>query len=64
MRKITDEQMNTLASYMKDDIREELHLQISPCSNKEFIRAYLKKDPEFAALLEEEFKIDTDELLV
>ena len=53
-RKITDEDMKNIATYMDDEIREELHSKLAPCSHEEFIDAYLDKvkfdcDDDFAS---------------
>lgn len=53
--KITEEIMYDIASYMDDKIREDLHAELAPCEPEEFLRAYLKKDPEFEELLNNEF---------
>lgn len=55
-RRITDKDMSNIASYMDDDIREDLHGDLAPCSNEEFINEYLKRDPEFMDLLKTEFE--------
>lgn len=52
---ITDDMMNVIGSYMDDDIREEIHGEMAPCTPDEFLTAYLEKDPEFRDLLENEF---------
>lgn len=52
---LPDEIMDNIASYMNDEIREELHLDLCPCSNKNFLRAYIEKDPSFTDLLKSEF---------
>lgn len=52
---ITNEMMNVIGSYMDDDIREEIHGEMAPCTPDEFLTAYLEKDPEFRDLLENEF---------
>ena len=57
MKKISNEAMDTIASYMNDDIREELHFKLAPCSNRTFLKAYCKRDPEFTELLKNEFDI-------
>ena len=44
---------DTVASYMDDDIREELHVELCPCSNEEFLARYLERDPDFIKILEE-----------
>lgn len=59
-RAITNEDMNEIASYMDDEIREELHSQLAPCSHEEFIQAYLEKDPEFIEILQNEFDFEED----
>lgn len=56
--KLTDELMTTIASYMDDEIREDLHQDIAPCSNEEFITRYVERDKDFAELLENEFGIE------
>lgn len=43
---------DTVASYMNDDIREELHIELCPCSNEEFLARYLERDPDFIKILE------------
>lgn len=56
--RIGNELMGTIASYMMDEIREDLHQEIAPCSNEEFINKYLERDPEFSKILESEFEIE------
>lgn len=57
MKKISNETMDTIASYMNDDIREELHFKLAPCNNRTFLEVYCKRDPEFTELLKNEFNI-------
>lgn len=57
MKKISNETMNTIASYMDNEIREELHFKLAPCSHRRFLKAYCKRDPEFTELLKNEFNI-------
>lgn len=64
-RKITDEDMKNIATYMDDEIREELHSKLAPCSHEEFIDAYLDKvkfdcDDDFEEILYSEFDFDPD----
>ena len=54
-RRITQEDMNSIGSYMDDEIREDLHNQLAPCSPELFISAYLERDPDFLVLLQSEF---------
>ena len=57
MRKISNEIMENICTYMNDDIREELHFKLAPCSNRTFLKAYCERDPEFTELLKKEFDI-------
>ena len=43
---------DAVASYMDDDIREELHVELCPCSNEMFLARYLERDPGFIKILE------------
>lgn len=43
---------------MNDEIREELHSQLVPCSNERFLIEYVKRDPMFETLLKDEFSIE------
>lgn len=44
---VTMEIMNEVATYMNDEIREDIHLEKSPCTNEEFLIAYCNADPDF-----------------
>ena len=57
-RKITNEDMSNIASYMDDEIRERLNSELAPCGNEEFIAAYLEEDPEFIEILKDEFEFE------
>lgn len=52
--------MDTIASYMDDNIREDLHFRIAPCSPDLFLREYIKRDPDFVDLLKSEFSIEME----
>lgn len=54
-RTITDEDMRNIADYMDDTIREELHSKLAPCTNEEFLRAYIDRDPDILDILRNEF---------
>ena len=47
---ITQELMDIIATYMNDDIREDLHFRLAPCEPDLFLREYVKRDPEFEKL--------------
>lgn len=37
-----------IVSYMDDDIREQVHFELAPCTATEFMERYLELDEEFA----------------
>ena len=55
--KITQTLSDTIATYMDDEIREEVHSELAPCKPEEFLNRYVELDPEFKNLLESEFRI-------
>lgn len=50
--------IDAIASYMNDEIRERVHFELAPCTPTEFLRRYLTLDPDFADLLSAEFGIE------
>ena len=42
---------DAITSYMNDDLREEVHAELAPCSPKDFLARYLELDPDFQDLL-------------
>ena len=48
----------SIVNLMDDDKREEAHLRVAPCTDKEFLEEYLKLDPEFEEVLWMEFDIE------
>lgn len=49
---------DAIVNYMDDDIRERVHNELAPCTNKEFLDRYLELDEDFTDLLYSEFSID------
>ena len=47
-----------VANYMDDDIREQVHTELAPCTNRQFIERYIQLDPNFELLLIKEFSIE------
>jgi len=43
---------------MNDEIREKLHRVLAPCTPEDFLKAYVKEDPDFEDLLYSEFSIE------
>ena len=58
MNKITQDLLDEIATYMNDDIRESLHGDYD--NPKEFLKAYVEKDPDFKEILETEFHIECE----
>ncbi len=44
------ETWESIASYMNDDIREQVHFELAPCTATEFMERYLELDEEFAEI--------------
>lgn len=57
-RTITNEDMASIASYMDDEIREQVHSELTPCSHEEFIKRYLELDESFVDILKREFEFE------
>ena len=57
MDKISNETMENICAYMNDEIREELHSKLAPCSNRTFLKEYCKCDKKNKKLLKNEFDI-------
>lgn len=55
---LTQEKLDDIALYMDEDIREELHGKLAPCTPEAFLHAYIEKVPEFEELLKNEFSIE------
>lgn len=58
---LTQHQMDAIATYMDDDIREDLHFKPAPCDPELFLSEYVKKVPDFAELLKSEFGIELED---
>ena len=55
---ITDNVMDAIVVLMDDVIREKVHGELAPCTNREFLVRYCELVPEFADVLNSEFSID------
>lgn len=56
--KLTNDLMDTIATYMDDEKRKQVYFELAPCSQEEFLKRYLELDPDFAKLLYNEFGIE------
>lgn len=55
------EALDVIATYMKDDIREDLHFRLAPCEPIVFLQEYCKRDVGFKNVLKTEFGIEMEE---
>ena len=58
--KLSEELLDTIATYMDDEKRERVHFELAPCEPEEFLKRYLELDPEFKGVLKTEFSIELD----
>lgn len=55
---VEDDIMDAIVVLMDDDVREKVHGELAPCTNREFLVRYCELVPEFADVLNSEFSID------
>lgn len=60
IREVNQVSLDEIAGYMNDDIREQVHAELAPCTPEEFLTRYLQLDCEFINLLLSEFNIEID----
>lgn len=54
---IDTELMDTIATYMDNEKREQVHRELAPCTPEEFLKRYCKLDLDFEHLLKSEFSL-------
>ena len=54
---LTQEELDNIATYMNDEIREDVVFDLAPCTPEEFLREYVNRDEQFEDLLKSEFSI-------
>lgn len=55
---LTQEDLDVIATYMNDDIRERVHNNMAYDTPEEFLREYVEIDSDFEYLLKCEFSIE------
>lgn len=60
IREVNQVRLDEIAGYMNDEIREQVHAELAPCTPEEFLTRYLQLDCEFINLLLFEFNIEID----
>lgn len=48
---------DAIVSYMDDEIREQVHAELAPCTEEKFLMRYMELDKEFDSVLWVEFDI-------
>lgn len=54
---ISMELMDTIATYMDSENREQVHRELAPCTPEEFLKRYCELDADFEHLLQSEFSL-------
>lgn len=55
---LTQEELDVIATYMNDDIREDVSFDLDSCTPEEFLKEYVNRDEDFEELLKSEFSIE------
>lgn len=55
---LTQDELDIIASYMDDEIREYIAFKLAQCTPEAFLRAYVEEDESFTELLKIEFSIE------
>lgn len=53
-----DELWENMSVYMNDEVREQVHFELCPCSREEFLRRYCELDVSFIGLLRVVFHVE------
>lgn len=65
---VSNELMENIATYMDDELREQTHFAVAPCSNEIFITEYYNNAPAklkraLEDILSDEFNLDIDDII-
>ena len=55
--KVIVKNWESIVSYMYDNYREDIHMELAPCTEAEFLTRYLELDKAFYVVLAQEFGI-------
>ena len=59
---ITQEEIEILAMYMDNDVRERVHSELAPCTPTEFLKRYLIYEPGFSTVVKNVIDVDVAKL--
>lgn len=57
LSEVTYSDMNIIAEYMDDCLKEYVEFHFSPCTPEKFLREYIKREPSFNDVLKREFSV-------
>lgn len=55
---VTQRELDIIADYMDDCLREYVEFHFAPCTPGEFLREYIKREPTFEDVLRNEFSVE------
>ena len=55
---LTQDLMDAIVVFMDDEIREKINCALAPCTPEDFLKAYVKENPDFEDFLYSEFSIE------
>ena len=55
---LSQDELDVIATYMDDDIRESVAFDLAPCTSYQFLREYVSRDEHFEELLKSEFGLE------
>ena len=55
---VTQRELDIIAEYMDDWLRDYIHFHYSPCTPGEFLREYIRREPSFKDVLRNEFSVE------
>lgn len=58
LSEVTYTDMEIIADYMDDCLREYIHSHYSPCTPEKFLREYIRREPSFEDVLKREFSVE------
>lgn len=58
LSEVTYTDMEIIAEYMDDCLREYIHFHYAPCTPGEFLREYIRREPSFEDVLKREFSVE------
>ena len=55
---VTQRELDIIAEYMDDCLREYVEFHFSPCTPEKFLREYIRREPSFEDVLRNEFSVE------